>query len=233
MIIPVVDMKDNMCVSGKSGMRDTYQKLNSIYGDSPLAIAENLKKSGFDYLYIADLDKIEGCGDNSQIISQINEIIPVLLDNGISKVEDLEENEKITTFNILATETMTTIQEADDIIKAAGKENIIISIDIKNSKLLIKNNDICIDDIISLINRHQIRHVIILDISNVGTKNSQKTILQDKIISQTAHANHIIAGGLTNRTINDYHQADINNFLVGTILHEGTLDEKYIKMEKT
>lgn len=228
MIIPVVDMKDNMCVSGKSGMRDTYQKLCSVYGNNPLMIAENLKERGFDYLYIADLDKIEGVGDNGQLISRINGIIPVLLDDGISNVEDLRENMKISSFSILATETIMSIQEAEDIIKSRGKENIIVSIDIKDNKLLIKNNDICIDDIISLINRCHVKHVIILNITNVGTKNSQKASLQDKVLKHTPHANHIIAGGLTNKAIQDYVQSGITNFLVGTILHEGNLDEKYI-----
>lgn len=228
MIIPVVDMKNGTCVSGKSGMRDTYQKLSSIYGDNPLMIAENLKKRGFSYLYIADLDKIEGVGENSQIISRINDIIPVLLDDGIGNVKDLKENMKISSFSILATETIESIKEAEDIIKIRGKENIIISIDIKDNQLLIKNNDIYMDDIISLINRCQVKHVIILNISNVGTKNSQKTNIQDKVLENTPDANYIIAGGLTNHAIEDYIQAGIDNFLVGTILHEGNMDEKYI-----
>jgi len=135
---------------------------------------------------------------------------------------------KISSFSILATETIESIKEAEDIIKIRGKENIIISIDIKDNQLLIKNNDIYMDDIISLINRCQVKYVIILNISNVGTKNSQKTNIQDKVLENTPDANYIIAGGLTNHAIEDYIQAGIDNFLVGTILHEGNMDEKYI-----
>ena len=34
MIIPVIDIMHNECVSGKSGRRSTYKKLRSIYGDN-------------------------------------------------------------------------------------------------------------------------------------------------------------------------------------------------------
>ena len=106
MIIPVFDIKDNIAVSGKSGKRDTYTRLKSIYGDDILQIAQNLKDAGSQLLYIADLDKIEDNGSNNEIISQINQIIPVMLDNGIRTLNDVEKNNKICTYNIVATETL-------------------------------------------------------------------------------------------------------------------------------
>lgn len=48
-------------------------------------------------IYIADLDKIEGVGDNSKIIGEVNKIIPVMLDNGCSNYENYEKNKKICT----------------------------------------------------------------------------------------------------------------------------------------
>ena len=113
MIIPVIDIMHNECVSGKSGRRSTYKKLRSIYGDNPLDIATALKEDGAQLIYIADLDKIERIDDNNNIISSINNIIPVMLDNGISSIEDIENNKNICSYNILATETMTSLDNIE------------------------------------------------------------------------------------------------------------------------
>lgn len=223
MIIPVFDVKDSVCVSGKSGNRKQYSPLKSVYGNDLLSISHNLKKSAFKMIYIADLDKIEGVGDNSKIIGEVNKIIPVMLDNGCSNYENYEKNKKICTYTILATETMTNTNDILDIIENESKENIILSVDIKDNELLIKNNDIKLDDIISLVNKIKPAYTILLNISEVGTKNSGKNPLNDEIISKTPYTQHIIAGGITNDSIEEYRSNGIDNFLIGTILHDGTL----------
>ena len=74
--IPVIDLKENIAVSGKSGMRDTYQPLKTIFASSsnPIEIANGLKLNGADIMYIADLDLIESKGHNINDIKMINTI---------------------------------------------------------------------------------------------------------------------------------------------------------------
>lgn len=226
MIIPVLDIKEGICVSGKSGNRNTYTKLESVYGDNPFTIARNLKKDGAKLLYIADLDKIEENGNNDKLISQVNEIIPVLLDNGISSLENIETNKKICTTSILATETMENLEEVTKILKRDDIKDTVISIDIKNNHILIKNNDISLEDIISLINIYKPKYTIILNITKVGTKQQSNDKLVETIINKTPNTTHIIAGGITNESIKEYTKNNINNFLIGTQLHEGKLQYK-------
>lgn len=226
MIIPVFDVKDNQAVSGKSGNRDTYSKLESIYGSDILEIASNLKDDGAKLIYIADLDKIENNGSNDKLVSKINEIIPVMLDNGIRTLTDLEENKNLCTYNIVATETLPNINEAHNIFENYDKEKLILSVDIKNNKLLNQNNNINLDEIIELIKIHKPKYTILLNISQVGTKTQTKTPIIDEIIQKTPNTTHIMAGGLTNQAITNYMKDNINTFLIGTILHEGTLKHK-------
>lgn len=226
MIIPVMDIMNNDCVSGKSGNRSSYTHLNSVYGDTPLDIAKNLKKAGAKAVYIADLDKIENTGDNLELISSINNIIPVLLDSGISNINDIKNDKNKCTYPILATETMDTIEETYEIFKNYDSNQLVFSIDIKNNQVLLKNNNIELKDIIELINKVKPKYTIILNISQVGTKKQSDTQLTEKIIKLTPHTTHFIAGGLTNKTIHEYKMKNINNFLVGTILHEGNLESK-------
>lgn len=226
MIIPVVDIKENECVSGKSGKRDSYKKLNSIYGDNPMEIAHNLKKSGYCLLYVADLDKLEHTGDNSQLIAKINETIPVLLDNAIKNIDDIRENRNITTYNILATESISNLSDISDIIKSYPNDKLVVSIDIKEDELLIENKDIDIDDIISLINDSDIEYVIILNITQIGTEVSDKSKIEEHILENIKDVKFIIAGGITEESISRYKKENIDNFLVGTVLHEGKLKKR-------
>ena len=87
--IPVLDLKDGQAVSGKSGIRDTYQPLQTVFApsSSPVEIAQGLKLNGADELYIADLDLIESNGHNVNEIKMVNTIIPVMLDAGVKNVE--------------------------------------------------------------------------------------------------------------------------------------------------
>jgi phosphoribosylformimino-5-aminoimidazole carboxamide ribotide isomerase len=227
MIIPVFDIKNKECVSGKSGKRNTYTKLTSIYGKDPLEITTNLKKSGAKCIYIADLDKIESIDDNSKLISKINKILPVILDNGASSVEEIKSNKKICTYSILATETMDSIDDTIKIFKELPFEKIILSIDIKNNELLINNSDIKMKDIISLVNEVKLDYTILLNISQVGTKKGNDETFIKEIISKTPYTQHIIAGGLTNDSIRKYKLEGIDNFLIGSILHDGTMIEEY------
>lgn len=227
MIIPVFDVKNGLFVCGKSGKRDTYRELSSVYGNAPLDIIFNLKKSGACCVYIADLDKIEGVGDNSSLICEINKVIPVLLDNGANCVEDIVANQNICTYSILASETMTNIVDCYAIFNEISSDNIIISVDVKDNELLIKNDDIKIEDVISLINDVKPAYTILLNISDVGTKKGFKNSFIDYIISETPFTQHIIGGGLTNKSIHDYKKEGIDNFLVGTLLHDGGLLNEY------
>ncbi len=227
MIIPVFDVKDGYFVCGKSGKRDTYCKLGSVYGDSPLDIAVNLMNDGARYVYIADLDRIEGVGDNSSFISEINSIVPVLLDNGANCVDDIVSNRDICTYSILATESMTNIDAAYAVFDELPFETVIVSVDIKDNELLTGNKDIRLDDVISMINTVKPAYTIVLNISRVGTGNGNVDVIVRDIIDSTPYTQHIVAGGLTNESIRDYKDKGIDNFLVGSILHDGTLLDEY------
>ena len=72
--VPVLDLKDNIAVSGKSGQRETYTPLQSVFSNSsdPIEIANNLKLNGAKELYIADLDLIDSNGHNLHQVKMVN-----------------------------------------------------------------------------------------------------------------------------------------------------------------
>ncbi|MDO5850858.1 MAG: HisA/HisF-related TIM barrel protein [Methanobacteriaceae archaeon] len=223
MIIPVLDIKNNTCVSGKSGNRNTYKKLESVYGNLPEEIVINLKKDGFKCVYIADLDMIENIGDNSKLIKKLNNILPIMLDNGIKNIEDLKKSLKNCTWSILATETIESTDTFIKIFKNHDKKRLIISIDIKNNEVLTKNNDITLKTIIDTINQIKPEKIIILNITQVGQQQSKIDQITQKIIDKTPYTTHILGGGMTNKQIQQLKEKNIKNYLIGTDLHNGNL----------
>ena len=224
MIIPVLDLKNGTAVSGKSGERETYIPLKTIFhnSSSPLKITNALIDAGASRIYIADLDAIEGKGSNFQIVKEINEQhISVLLDCGASNIEDvgkaLEAADKV----IVATETLKNIEDLTQIFNRFPEDKIIISIDIKNGKIYSKYLKIKSDKLIEKINELNPLEVILLDISKVGSERGVDKELIRKF--DQVGESLIIGGGITEKDIIQLENAGLNKFLVGTALHKGIL----------
>ncbi|HML05729.1 MAG TPA: HisA/HisF family protein [Methanobacterium sp.] len=227
MIIPVLDLKNGTAVSGKSGNRETYKPLKTVFHDSssPLKIAMSLNHAGASRIYIADLDSIEGKGSNFEIVKNINEHISVMLDCGASNIEEvgkaLEAADKV----IVATETLKNIEDLNHIFNSFPKDKLIISIDVKNGKLFSKYLKLSLEELITKIKEITPPEVILLDITKVGSESGVNTELIDKIneIQELV----IIGGGMTEKDILQLKNRGINKFLVGSALHNGKLNTKF------
>ena len=219
--IPVLDLKDGQAVSGKSGLRDTYQPLQTVFAPSsnPIEIAQGLKLNGADELYIADLDLIESNGHNINEIKMVNTIIPVILDAGVKNAEGFSFFLDYAFKIIIPTETLESIDELYEICNKYPKERIVISVDVKNNELFSKNLDLTLNefkDILADVNPSQI---ILLDISGVGTnKGYNKELLKE---FADLKEKLIIAGGLNKDSISELEKIGIKKVLVGTSLHSG------------
>ena len=135
--VPVLDLKDNVAVSGQSGNRDTYVPLKSVFATSsdPIEIANNLKLNGAKEVYVADLDLIDSNGHNLHQVKMMNHILPVIFDGGVKDRESYSFFLDYVYKVIVATETLESFDELQRIFETFPKQRIIISIDIKDNKL--------------------------------------------------------------------------------------------------
>lgn len=227
MIIPVLDLKDKLAVSGKSGKRDTYKPLKTVFCDSsnPYQIGNALKNYGAKRMYIADLDAIEGKGSNDKIIKKINEEIPVMLDCGANNIKNVQKALKIASKVIIATETLENIEYLHEIFNNVDKKRLIISVDIKDNELFSKHLNMNLNKFIDEINGLNPSEIIILDISRVGTESGVNKELIKKFTR--LHTSLIIGGGLTKKYINELEDMGLNKFLVGSTLHNGKLSPEF------
>jgi phosphoribosylformimino-5-aminoimidazole carboxamide ribotide isomerase len=96
-IIPVVDLKAGVVVRARMGRRDEYRPIETPLSPTsdPVDVARGLLSvHSFTTLYIADLDAIEGRGDNRRALMRLRETCPQLtlwLDNGASDVRAAEQ----------------------------------------------------------------------------------------------------------------------------------------------
>jgi phosphoribosylformimino-5-aminoimidazole carboxamide ribotide isomerase len=221
MIIPVIDLKNGEAVSGKSGNRNTYTPLKTVFNNSsePIAIARELKKRGFQRIYIADLDAIEGNGSNLKIAGEINKIIPVMLDSGIKDPRGIQKILDTVEKVIIATETIENFDNIGVIFSSFPKYNLVLSVDIKDGNILGKHIKADFKDIIKKIEEINPFEVIILDISRVGTENGVDHTLITSFLGLDTDL--ILGGGITVQDITDLHSLGLKHFLVGTALHSG------------
>ena len=124
--IPVIDLKQHQAVSGKSGMRDTYQPLRTVFAPSsnPVEIAQGLKLNGADEIKL------------------VNTILPVMFDGGVKNCESFDFFLDYAYKIIVPTETIESIEEMEKIFEKYPKERIVVSIDVKNNELYSKNLDL-------------------------------------------------------------------------------------------
>ena len=221
--IPVLDLKDGQAVSGKSGLRDTYQPLQTVFAPSanPVEIAQGLKLNGADELYIADLDLIESNGHNINDIKMVNTIIPVIMDAGVKNAEGFSFFLDYAFKLIVPTETLESLDELYEIFEKYPKERIIISVDVKDNELFCKNLDLTLKEFKEVLVDIGASQIILLDISSVGTNNGYNKELLDEF--KDLKDCLIIGGGLNKESIDELERLGIKKVLVGTSLHSGEI----------
>lgn len=220
-LIPVLDLMSGIAVSGKSGQRDTYKPLHTVYSETPdpVDIAIALKRQGFKRIYVADLDAIEGRGSNLEIVRKINHVLPVMLDWGVKDLKSfafaLDFADKV----IIATETITSWAYLEEIFHKFPKQRIIVSVDIKDGQILSRDLSLALGEVKSKLEKLKPEEIILLDISGVGTLTGFKVDLLNNF--RGMEDSLILGGGITPGEVRNLNDRGVNKFLIGTALHSG------------
>ena len=222
-IIPVLDVKDGLAVSGKSGNRETYKPLKNVFHHTskPIKIAEALKKAGASEIYVADLDYIERRGSNIKIVDKINRIVPVMLDCGAHDMKGVSKALLVANKVIVATETLRNIDDLYEIYCRVNPERIILSIDFQNDRILSKHLKLNYQVLRKHLEEWRPSEIILLDLSKVGTEKGINKTLINKFIS--IEASVIYGGGITNKDLEDLEKTGVDRILVGTALYSGKM----------
>jgi phosphoribosylformimino-5-aminoimidazole carboxamide ribotide isomerase len=228
-IIPVIDVMGGFAVHAKGGQRRYYQPIKSqlCKNSNPVDLALTFKSNfGFKELYIADLDSITGTGNNIDVLMRIYESsnMKIMVDSGVNNVKKAKELlqagiEKI----IVGTETLTSFGVLKSILEAAGYEHVIVSIDVKNGKILSKSEGISglsPEKLAKRLELMNIEELIVLDLSRIGKGSGVNVNLIRRVLNSVSIP--IITGGGI-RNIDDIvllRNIGVSGALISTALHD-------------
>lgn len=210
-LILAVDLKDGLVVHGKSGRRDQYTPLT--WGPAPTAepvgFVSALRPA---YLYIADLDRIEGRGEHDQVVKACAPLVKHgYLDRGCRGPEDYLHYPGIST--IVGTET-----GGADLSQYKGG---YLSLDIQDGGVLPTRADPI--SFLTAIGDYAFDGYILLNIGAVGTE----TGLHPEQLARYREACNgrlIYGGGVKEeQDLDALMNAGFNGAIVATAVHRGAI----------
>jgi len=216
-LILAMDLRQNLVVHGKSGQREDYKPLD--WGFSPTAEPVSFVKIiRPKYLYIADLDRIEGTGSHDSIIQKCAENVRCCyVDRGCHSPDDLLEGEHI--MNIVGTET-----GGSDLSRYHGG---FLSIDIKAGFVIPFMRDPL--EVVASAQHWDFDGCILLNVSAVGTESGIDQAMLEKI--RGAYTRQLLYGGgiATPADLEKISESGFDGAILSTALHRRTVPVEWIR----
>lgn len=236
-IIPVLDILNGVAVHAIRGERKKYRQLKSVLCASanPIDIALAFESFGFNELYVADLDAILGRLANFTLYKQIKAKVDLdlMIDAGINSIEKARKVLETGASNIIiGTETLKNLSFVRQAIKSFGKDRAIVSIDLKEGKVLSRSETVKSENPVSLaemLEKLGITKIIILDLARVGAERGVDLSIVREVLEKT-RVEVLTGGGV--RGINDLEELrsiGVSGSLIATVLHMGKLTAKELK----
>ena len=229
LIIPVIDLSNGIVVHAICGKRNSYQPIASTISDNcqPESILSAfLKLYPFKVIYIADLDAIQGNGNQLKLINKFAlkyKECEFWVDAGLQQI--LARKSNITNKNIkfiLGSENNIALQDYQKIIKK--NPDILLSLDF-NEKGLINNS--------YLLNNSSIwpNKVIIMMLHRVGSSKGIDRKYLKNIISLNKNSEIYLAGGINDSNdIRSLNSRNIKGCLIATALHQQKITKKELNL---
>jgi phosphoribosylformimino-5-aminoimidazole carboxamide ribotide isomerase len=238
-VIPVIDVLNGIAVHAVRGKRTEYKPLESCLFKStdPVEIAEEFKTLGFNNLYVADLDAIIDCSRNFEPLKKIVDEtgLSLMVDAGVTNIERAQNllNNGVSKL-IVGTETLHNKKFVREAIQFFGSEHVIVSLDLKGDKVLVKLGfDGCKSPICLLqdFKKMGVSQVVVLDLTRVGSGEGVNVDFLKKVIAEVG-VEVFVGGGV--RDIDDLvelKKLGISGALVATAMHTGKISIAVLKQE--
>ena len=238
-VIPVIDISNGIVVHAVKGKRHEYKPLQSGLTQSvePLEVAKAFKALGFSELYIADLNAIIQGSVNFRLFKDIvtETGFKLMVDAGIG---DLKRAKEIMDCGVskavIGTETLQNKSFVGEAVRLLGRERVIVSLDLKGNKLLVKLGFTgCVNPTCLLreFKEMGVLGVIVLDLTRVGSGEGVNVDFLKKALEEDMDV--YVGGGV--RDINDLIQLKdlgVCGVLVATALHSCKISIEELKNAK-
>lgn len=239
-VIPVIDILNGVAVHAVKGKRSEYRPLQSILADSsdPLKVANTFRTLGFDELYIADLDAIIDCSKDFHSLKRIADEtgLKLMVDAGVTSIERAKRLlENGAAKLVVGTETLQNMSFVAEAVEAFGSDRVIVSLDLKGDKVLVKMGfDGCMDPLCLLEEFAEmgVSQVIILDLSRVGSGEGVNVEFLSKVLCDLALSVYVGGGVRDVADLAELKKLGVAGALVASALHSGKISVAELKKAK-
>ena len=218
-LVLAMDLRRNTVVHGKSGLRATYKPLD--WGLSPTAEPVGFVKAiAPKYLYIADLDRIEGTGSHDAIIRACAGLVErCYVDRGIRSPTDMLAGLHIE--NIIGTET----GGAD----LSRYHEGYLSVDVKDGKVIPSGD--APETVLRAARKWNFEGCILLNLGFVGTENGLGSGTGTLEIWRSAYDGRLLYGGgvASVADLEIIKEAGFDGAIIATALHKGAVPAEWIR----
>jgi phosphoribosylformimino-5-aminoimidazole carboxamide ribotide isomerase len=223
----VFDILNGAAVHALRGERSRYKPVASFSqvtdSSDPLQILDELRPAR---VYVADLDRIMGRGDNLSLISEISTRTRTIADTGASKLSDLASLPS-SVIPVLGTETASlSLME-----ELSGQRRMIASLDMANHRVLSRDEalaDCSPFEVLEELNHLDLEEIIILELNRVGTSAGLDEAFLKKAAGISSHP-LILGGGVKDEgDLLTLEEIGFCGALVATAVHNGKIPLKWI-----
>ncbi|MBV8746675.1 MAG: nickel transporter, partial [Xanthobacteraceae bacterium] len=220
-IIPVLDLKNGTVVRAQMGKRDRYRPIATPLASSsvPIDVARGLLSvHPFATLYVADLDAIEGWGDNEDALARLRQAFPhvsLWVDNGICDLAGaLARLASTNDCLVLGSETQ---RDPTLVRKLSDRDRVVLSLDFRGAQFAGPAE--LLDDPSAWPHR-----LIVMTLARVGSGAGPDTARIAEIRARASGRSIYAAGGVRDaRDLSALQQLGVSGALVATSLHDGRL----------
>jgi len=231
LLIPAIDIKDGRCVRLKQGRMEQ----ETVYHDSPEAVADKWIAAGARRLHIVDLNgAVTGKPVNADIIHNIvqkHPQIPIQVGGGIRDEDTIQTYLDVgVQFVIIGTRAVTTPHFVSDVcLEFPG--HIIVGLDAKNGKVATEGwSKLSHHDFVDMALRFEEEGVSSIIFTDIGRDGMMNSINIDATIELCRNISIpvIASGGITNlddiKGLCAVADEGIEGAITGRAIYEGTLD---------
>ncbi|HEX7483248.1 MAG TPA: HisA/HisF-related TIM barrel protein, partial [Candidatus Bathyarchaeia archaeon] len=238
-VIPVIDVLNGIVVHAVRGIRTEYQPLQSILTKSlePLEVVKAFKNIGFGDLYVADLDAIIDCSSTFSTLKSITAEVDIelMVDAGVTSIQRAQKLfETGVSKLIIGTETLESKNFVAQAVDIFGSERVVVSLDLRGDKVLVKLGfDGCTDPI-CLLNQFKemgVSQVIVLDLLRVGSGEGVNIDFLKKVIEEVGVDVYVGGGVRDIKDLVELKNIGVSCALVATGLHTGKISIDQLKQE--
>jgi phosphoribosylformimino-5-aminoimidazole carboxamide ribotide isomerase len=180
-------------------------------------------------VYVADLDRIGGCGDNDPILDRLAAAAPevsFLWDGGIGDLAALERAPRCgRVLPVLATETLRSLEDLPSMLRSAPGGRPVLGLDLGPDGVISRASRVVAAGEIAILERADragLRSAILLCLSRVGTGSGLPRERLRRLRDAAPSLELMVGGGISSTADLEFlRRLGCDAALVSTALHEG------------